>query len=57
MEKENPKTESFQPSADLALDNIYIVCYIYELRVLSVGDRVWRSKDSVDIEWTTLGDS
>ena len=29
LKKENPKIESFLPSTDLALDNIYIYTYIY----------------------------
>ena len=30
VKKENPKIESFQPSTDSALDNVYIYIYIYK---------------------------
>ena len=33
MKKETPKVDSFPPSADLALDNIYIYIYIYILYI------------------------
>ena len=39
LKKENPKIESLPPSANLALDNIYIYIYIYIYKWIVCGLR------------------